>query len=682
MLHLSSPNAPGAPAQPVRRVLVNSWPKAGTHLLLELARLAIGDGDWYAERDIKYPGGDADFVRQAEERVARHAGRSLAIKGHFGRTPGIEAYLAATGFAHLFAVRDPREVLCSTWRWLRDLRPDWAISRHLAPLDPATQLETIIRGLPLLPPFDVDRAVHWERPLPERYAELSGWLDSPDCEVLAYEDLAGMRGVPAQFAAVARALHRMALPAEHTDIARIAGLICNPSAATFHTGPGSDWQTAFSDHHRHLFVELGGEALVERLGYPPTLPGHRRRPHGATRPMAHTAAATAIDPGDDLRAFVDQLAQGFDVQALLQLEFQPLPEVSITAHEAGAATALCERIAVPGDYPRLPLADQASDLVFNLGSLAVMDDFELSVWLPEIRRVTRHHLWVALEATPGRDRRWWETQFIAAGFRKHALSQRVVPYELLNDEGSSLVLLFEPMAARVLHAHPPTPHGAGAGLDGDMLREVGPHAEAQLARYTLARDFLRPGQTLLDVACGAGGGCAVLATGTGVQRVMGVDPRASAIRRAQDLHGTTRAGLEFRTRSPAQLTGVPDASVDVVTCFDPPEPPTLRAGLLQELARVLKPGGLFIGSTSDGTTRLPQGPGPWPAQIPPGFEPRRLYRQDGAGRAQGAARRVLRVVDGDFPGIEDRGGAVCWVAVAAKPVSHAAQTDLASAAAA
>lgn len=671
MLYVPSPTAAAAPVQPVRRVLVNSWPKAGTHILLELARLAIGDGEWYAERDIKYPGGDADFIRQAEERVARHAGRSFAVKGHFGRTPAIEAYLAASGFAHLFAVRDPREVLCSTWRWLRDLRPDWAISRHLAALDPATQLETIIRGLPLLAPFDADLAVRWAQPLPQRYAELSRWLDAPDCEVLAYEDLSGMRGVPAQFAAVARALRRMALPAEHTDIARIAGLICNPSATTFHTGPASDWQTVFSDRHRHLFVELGGEALVERLGYPPTLPVQRAQacrvdPQAAPAARAATSAtAVAIDPGEALRGFVEQLAQAFDVQAVLQLEIDQLPGVTLTAHNAGMLTAHSQRVTVPGDHPRLPLADQASELVFNLGSLAGLDDFELSVWLPEIRRVTRRHLWVALEATPGRDRHWWETQFIAAGFRKHALSQSVVPYEQLNDEGSSLVLLLEPIAARVLHAHPPLPPGAGTRLVGDMLREVGPRAEAQLARYTLARDFVRPGQTVLDVACGTGGGCAVLATGTGVRSVMGVDPRESAIRSAQDLYGTVMAGLAFRTRSPARLTGIADESVDLVICFDPPDPPTARVDLLQELARVLKPGGLFIGSSAD-------------AAGLPGFEQRRHYRQDGGGSAQ----RMLRLVDGGSPGRDDRSSAARWVAVAAKPITQAARTDVASAEAA
>lgn len=686
MLQLSSTIAPDAPALPARRVLCNSWPKAGTHMLLELARLAIGDGGWYAERDIKYPQGDPDFIRQADERLARHAGRALAIKGHFGRTPGIEAYLAANQFAHLFAVRDPREVLCSTWRWLRDLRPDWAISRHLAPLDPATQLEKIIRGLPLLHPFDADHAVRWDLPLPERYAGLSLWLDSPDCEVLAYEDLSGMRGLPAQFAAVERALRRLALPYDHTDIARIAGLICNPSATTFHTGPASDWQTVFTHRHRHLFVELGGEALVERLGYPPTLPSRSRVLRRVEQEATHTAAE--IDPGDELRRFVDQLGHFFGSPAALQIEFIEPPQVSITAHEAGAPTALSELVSVPGDFPRLPLADGASEMVFNLGSLTALDDFGLSVWLPELRRVTRRHLWVALEASAGRDRAWWESRFIAAGFRKHPLSQCVVPYEQLDDEGGGLVLLLEPVAARVLHAHPPPTPGAGSGAHGDMLREVGPRSEAHLARYTLAREYVRPGQVVLNAACGPGDGCAVLATGTDATRVIGVDPRESVIRCAQDLFGTSRPGLEFLTCDLSRLAGLADESVDLAICFDTLEHRSDPAGLLRELDRVLKPGGLFMGSmpnawaTGHGpdpafqAARAPDRD-PWHGWIPQNFVCRQLYRQDVGGDAPGAARRALRAMEGCVPGAEDLHGAAWWIAVAEKSARGAARSGTA-----
>jgi hypothetical protein len=252
------------------RILCNSWPKAGTHALLELSRIVLGDGDWYRDPDIKYPEGDAEFITKARERLTRHAGQNFAIKGHFGRSEVISGFLRDENIRHLFAVRDPREVICSTYRWLKDLRPHWAISRHLATLTPEEQIEQIITGLPALAPFDLDRAVRWDRPLAERYAELTAWLDAPEVCVLRYEDMTGMNGCMAQHTHLARALLFLNVSFTADDLAEVGRSICNPQSATFHTGPASDWKRLFTERHRQLFVDTGGEVLVERLGYAPT----------------------------------------------------------------------------------------------------------------------------------------------------------------------------------------------------------------------------------------------------------------------------------------------------------------------------------------------------------------------------------------------------------------------------
>lgn len=253
------------------RILCNSWPKAGTHAILELSRLVIGDGDWYSDPDIKYPAGEDEFVAKAEERLARHAGRPFAIKGHFGRNATISDFLAKNHFHHLLAVRDPREVICSTYRWLKDLRPQWEISRFLASMSEDEQIEAIITGLPVLPPFELDRAIYWDRPLAQRYAELTAWLDAPEVCVLGYEELTGMLGLNRQYEIIERALTFIGIEFTGADIATIVSRVCNPKSVTFHTGPGSDWTQLFTDRHRELFVATGGEVLVERLGYAPTL---------------------------------------------------------------------------------------------------------------------------------------------------------------------------------------------------------------------------------------------------------------------------------------------------------------------------------------------------------------------------------------------------------------------------
>lgn len=658
----------------VRHVLCNSWPKAGTHVLLELARLALGDGDWYRDPDIKYPGGDDDFTAHVAARLARHQGTSFAIKGHFGRTPAIERCLEQHRFVHLFAVRDPREVLCSTWRWLHDLRPDWPISRHLAPLDPAAQLERIITGLPLLAPFDADHAIHWDQPLPGRYADLTLWLDSPDCCVLAYEDLAGMRGSPAQFAAVERALARIGLPFERTDIVRIAGLICNPASATFHTGPASNWETVFTERHRHLFVEHGGEALVERLGYEPTLPVHPR-PLRAAAP--EISDPVEIEPGRDLRDFVGQLARFFGTPAPVQIDFLPDSRVMITSYQAGCARTVAQVAAAGGDVPRLPLADGAIDTLFILGSLAALDDAALVAWLPELRRVTRRHLWLAVDATPGRDRPWWENRLIESGFRKHALAQCVTGYEQLELEGDSLLLLCDAIPARVLHARPLATLRAERDLHMDMLREAGVRSDAHLARYILAREHVRRGDVVLDAACGLGYGSAALATGTGATRVLGVDNSPGAIAYARDVYGSLHANLDFSAQDATRLALLGDGSVDVVVSFETLEHLPNPERLLREFARVLRPGGLFIGSVPNlWINEHGHNPVPYHLhiydheqlrdQIARHFDWKALYRQNAGGGWKRPQPRVLRAIPGCTPTEEDCRDAEWWIAVAAK----------------
>ena len=678
MLHLAEAlPANRTQATPTRRVLCNSWPKAGTHVLLEIARLTLGEGAWYKEPDIKYPRGDAEFAALAEERLHRHQGCSLAIKGHFGRTPAIEEFLQTRGFVHLFAVRDPREVLCSTWRWLRDLRPDWAISRHLAPLDAATQLEHIITGLPILAPFDVDHAIRWDRPLPGRYAALTAWLDSPDCEVLTYEELSGNRGVSAQFAAVELILRRLKLPYDHTDVARISGLVCNPASATFHTGPASDWEKVFTDRHRHLFVEHGGEALVERLGYAPTIPA-RPRPLRRPAPEREHIEPTEIDPGADLSAFVDQLSRFFGTPTPLQIDFLGSGEVVLTAFQAGATCALGEVTPPYGDFPRLHLADGAADTVFNLGSLATLDDFALSVWLPELRRVTRRHLWIALENTPDRDRSWWENRFIEAGFRKHALAQCVTGYEELEDTSSGILLLLDVIPPRTLHARPLAALRAERDLHMDMLREPGIRSDAHLARYILAREHVRPGQVVLDAACGLGYGSAALATGTGAARVLGVDLGENAIAYARDLYGASLPNLVFAAQDATRLPQLADASVDVVVSFETLEHLPNPEALLREFSRVLKPGGVFIGSVPNlWIDEKGRNPVPYHyhvydhaqlhEQIARHFEWLLLYRQNAGGGWKRPQPRLLRVIPGLTPSEEDLRDAEWWIAVARKP---------------
>lgn len=253
------------------RVLVNSWPKAGTHLLLELVRNIIGDGPWMSDRDVKAPEDESRFLPGVDERIAAHRS-GFAIKGHFPWSPEIEAGLNERGFRTLLIVRDLRDVACSTLRWMRDLSPDWPASQRLLELPTDSErLTHVLEGLTNEHPFDRDSGIDWSAPLPDRYARLSDWADrlAPGA-VVRYEDLLGACGEDAQRSSIQGVLEALGHRADDLTIDRLAGAVYNPNAVTFHTGSSGGWPDEFTESHRRLFVSLGGDAVNERFGYAPT----------------------------------------------------------------------------------------------------------------------------------------------------------------------------------------------------------------------------------------------------------------------------------------------------------------------------------------------------------------------------------------------------------------------------
>ena len=100
---------------------------------------------------------------------------------------------------------------------------------------------------------------------------------------------------------------------------------------------------------------------------------------------------------------------------------------------------------------------------------------------------------------------------------------------------------------------------------------------------------LRPGQRLLDLACGRGSVGLEVAGRTGAALV-GVDFSAEALRRARASATKLGSTADF-VLGRLEDTGLPDASVDAVVCIDsvqfsgPPE------AVFGEVRRVLRPGG-------------------------------------------------------------------------------------------
>ncbi|NOD64537.1 MULTISPECIES: glycoside hydrolase family 99-like domain-containing protein [unclassified Ruegeria] len=109
-----------------------------------------------------------------------------------------------------------------------------------------------------------------------------------------------------------------------------------------------------------------------------------------------------------------------------------------------------------------------------------------------------------------------------------------------------------------------------------------------LHRYQLARS-LADGLDVLDIACGEGYGTDIIAASA--KSVIGVDVSASAVEHAKFHYRDPR--LCFRAGSATDIP-IPDQSVDLVVSFETIEHLEEHDRMIQEVRRVLRPGGLLL----------------------------------------------------------------------------------------
>lgn len=124
------------------------------------------------------------------------------------------------------------------------------------------------------------------------------------------------------------------------------------------------------------------------------------------------------------------------------------------------------------------------------------------------------------------------------------------------------------------------------GVQGDIV-------ELHLHRYAMAMEFIQ-NKVVLDIASGEGYGSNLMANIA--QSVIGVDIDEKTIAFAQSKY--LRKNLSFKVGS-ADNIPVEDHSVDVVVSFETIEHHDKHEEMLQEIKRVLTPGGLLIMSSPD-----------------------------------------------------------------------------------
>jgi SAM-dependent methyltransferase len=256
-----------------------------------------------------------------------------------------------------------------------------------------------------------------------------------------------------------------------------------------------------------------------------------------------------------------------------------------------------------GSVLKLPYEPESFDTIISTACLEDLAEADIPPALSELHRVTKRFLYIRLTGngdggrriTPnGRDRAWWESRFFEAEFRRHPLLLTAVGFESLENGVGQITLLFEKIPPAAVERFPLKLLRADRDLHMDMLRETGRRSDAHIARYDLAKGYIRPNDVVLDLACGLGYGSAILWDGSEAARVVGLDVDGFAVKYAQANFGPLRPTLEFGKGDVCDLSAFGDASVDMIVAFETIEHLETPERFLKEARRILKPGGRFI----------------------------------------------------------------------------------------
>jgi ubiquinone/menaquinone biosynthesis C-methylase UbiE len=252
-----------------------------------------------------------------------------------------------------------------------------------------------------------------------------------------------------------------------------------------------------------------------------------------------------------------------------------------------------------GSVLALPFEDDSFQTVVSTDCMEHLAPEDVPKALKEIHRVTSRHVFLQIATTRDRDghwhltvegRAWWETKCFEAGFRKHAAYYKVNPYESLNEDGWQITIVLEKIPEHAHEKYPLSALAAERDLHTDMLRESGSRSDAHVGRYYFSAKFIRPGDAVLDAACGLGYGTHVLRTLTKARSFIGIDGSDYAIDYANHNFGVDT--IHFRHGLlPDYLANIPDNSVDHVLCFETLEHVQDPVRLLSEFHRLLTPGG-------------------------------------------------------------------------------------------
>lgn len=244
-------------------LIVNSFPKSGTHLLLQILE-AIPDAKSYGtfiasmtssavfrERSLR---GHLNLLRQIVP--------NELVLAHLFYSPAYEMTLDGIHAVHYFIFRDPRDVAVSEAYYLTYMNTWHRMHPYYKKLP--TQDERIAQAILGVE----DGSCSFDYPnIARRFRRYAGWLDSKDVFAVKFEDLIGEK----RRATVEKIMMFYGQRANRKlEIAWLVERACagiDPQRShTFRNGKAGAWKNEFSKQNKDHMKQVAGDLLI-KLGY-------------------------------------------------------------------------------------------------------------------------------------------------------------------------------------------------------------------------------------------------------------------------------------------------------------------------------------------------------------------------------------------------------------------------------
>jgi len=285
------------------RVLVNSLPKSGTHLLSNTMEL-LGYVDYFSSegydpqnprfftaREVKRAlGAEGQAANEANPGekfcIGPVAAYPVAVEtlqqwlaavpyqryvlGHIPWSAGLGELLASQDYYHIFIIRDPRAVFVSRLRYIldpgaaRDLYDDRKhfLEDALTAMTPADRIEFLLQG------GQAEGAGVPIRSYADAYRSALAWNQDDRCLLIRFEDLVGSRGGgsdEAQRQTIEQIAAHMGLE-DNADLTAKLDKIYDPTARTFKSGKIDGWKKILDPESLERLTAYC-QPLCEEAGY-------------------------------------------------------------------------------------------------------------------------------------------------------------------------------------------------------------------------------------------------------------------------------------------------------------------------------------------------------------------------------------------------------------------------------